>query len=355
MAVLTKEVEIMPSVNIQYYKNKGYDAKYKVPLIIKTEDLPKGSHIEVKVLCDMCHKNTMTVKYKTYNNVVERTGNYVCKECSPKKHEQTVLKKYGVKNYAQTKEHHEKVRQTSLEKYGVEHPSQSQVVIDKRIITNLRRYGVEHFPQTKEFKEKQANTMIEHYGTTSVTSLPEVQTKIQQTLIHNYGVLNPSQSPEIRAKISQSFYKNSSKQCSKQQFYLNNLYGGNLNYPISYYNVDICLVRENLVIEFDGGGHNLSVKQGNITQKEFDRKEFIRGNILKREGYNQMRIISTSDKLPSDTILLQMLEQARMYFSITKHTWINFDIDNSKMINAENKDVGGVFFDYGKLRKIKSK
>lgn len=355
MAVLTKEVEIMPSVNIQYYKNKGYDAKYKVPLVVKIEDLPKGSHIKVEVLCDMCHKNTMTVVYKSYNNVVERTGNYVCKECSPKKHEQTILKKYGVKSYTQTKEHHEKVRQTSLEKYGVEHPLQSQTVIDKRMTTNLERYGVEHFPQTKEFKEKQANAMIEHYGTTSVTSLPEVKTKIQQTLLNNYGVLNPSQSPEIRAKISQSFYKNSSKQCSKQQFYLNNLYGGSLNYPISYYNVDICLVEDNLVIEYDGGGHNFAVKQGSMTQEEFDHKEFVRYNIIKREGYKQMRIISLNDKLPSDSVLFQMLKEARNYFSTTEHTWIKFNIDNSTMINAENKDVGGVFFDYGELRTIKMK
>lgn len=355
MAVLTKEVSITPSSrNVQYYKDKGYNAKCKEPLIVKIEDLQKGSRTEVEVLCDMCHKNKMTVKYKTYNRVVDKTGSYVCKECSHKKLEQTNLKKYGVKHYTQTKEYREKLKQTCLEKYNVEHSSQFQAVKDKRIMTNLERYGVEHFPQSEEFKAKQANTMLEHYGTTSVTSIPEVKAKIQQTLLYNYGVLNPSQSPEIRAKISQSFYKNSSKQCSKQQFYLNNLYGGKLNYPISYYNVDICLVEENMVIEYDGGGHNLSVKQGSIAQEEFDQKEIVRSSILKREGYKQMRIISTNDKLPSDSILLQMLEQARMYFSTTKHTWINFNISNSKMINAENKDIGGVFFDYGELHTIKN-
>ena len=64
-----------------------------------------------------------------------------------------------------------------------------------------------------------------------------------------------------------------------------------------------------------------------------------------------MTIISSKDYLPSDTILLEMLEQARTYFTTTSHTWIEYNIDTSTMRNAENKD--GIYFDYGDLRKIK--
>ena len=64
-----------------------------------------------------------------------------------------------------------------------------------------------------------------------------------------------------------------------------------------------------------------------------------------------MRIISTSDLLPSDTILLQMLTKAKEYFSTyPQHSWYEFNIDTSLVYNAEHKE--GVFFDYGELRKI---
>ena len=46
-----------------------------------------------------------------------------------------------------------------------------------------------------------------------------------------------------------------------------------------------------------------------------------------------------------------MLDQAKEYFSTTNHTWIEYDIDTSTMRNAEHKD--GVYYEYGKLRKIK--
>ena len=64
-----------------------------------------------------------------------------------------------------------------------------------------------------------------------------------------------------------------------------------------------------------------------------------------------MKIISSKDLLPSDEILLQMLSDAKQYFSdYQNHSWIEFDIDNSVIRNAENKN--GVSYDFGKLRKI---
>lgn len=125
-----------------------------------------------------------------------------------------------------------------------------------------------------------------------------------------------------------------------------------MNFPISFYLSDICFPEEELDIEVDFGGHNLSVKLGNITQEEFNQKEIIRNNIIKREGYKQMRIISSKDYLPSDEILLQMLDHTRKYFSdYPTHSWITFNIDTSTVHNAEQKD--GIFFNYGTLRKIK--
>ncbi len=159
--------------------------------------------------------------------------------------------------------------------------------------------------------------------------------------------------PMFKEKLVKAMHKNGTQKTSKQQHYLHKLYGGELNYPIKYYDVDICLLDEKLVIEYDGGGHNLSVKFGDYTQEEFDKRDIIRNAVIKKEGYRQIKIISKRDKLPYDIILLQMLNCAKQYFSSTNHSWINFDIDNSRMINAENKDSNGVFYDYGELHTIK--
>lgn len=66
-----------------------------------------------------------------------------------------------------------------------------------------------------------------------------------------------------------------------------------------------------------------------------------------------MGIINKTVKLPTDQILLQMLSEAKQYFSETSHSWITYDIDNSLMLNAVNKDVGGAFYNFGVLRTIK--
>lgn len=354
MPILTKEVEVMPMGKaIQHYKDKGYDVKHKQLLIVSVDDLPKGSDAKVEVLCDMCHKNQMMVKYNNYNRIIKNTGSYVCRECASQKRrktnqkrygtsfpiqlelfkekrEQTYLERYGVTNYAQTKECLEKMKQTCVEKYGVEYSSQFPATKEKTKQTNLERYGAEYPAQTEEVKEKLRNTLQERYGVDS-----------------------PMKLPMFKEKLVKKMYQNGTQRTSRQQFYLQQLYGGELNYPIKYYDVDICFPDENFIIEYDGSGHNLSVKFGDYTQEEFNQREVIRSNILKREGYKQMRIISRYDKLPYDNILFQMLKEAKQYFSTTNHSWIYYDIDNSKMINAENKKTNGVFYDYGNLRTIK--
>lgn len=344
----------MPSGKmIQYYKDKGYDAKCRKPLVVKVEDLPQKSMHKIEVLCDMCHKNKMSVAYESYNESIRKSGSYVCKECSKEKIKQinqekygtpypiqtdffkekrkhTCLERYGVDNYAKTKECSEKIKQTCLEKYNVECVLQSEDVRSAIKQTCLNRYGFEHPMHNEAVKKKQKNS-----------------------LYARYGVNTPLEHDMFKEKIVNTMYKNGTQRTSKQQYYLHKLYGGELNYPIKYYDVDICMLNEKIAIEYDGSGHNLSVKLGYRTQEELDDRELVRFNVIKKEGYKQIRIISRRDKLPSDNVLLKMLSDAIQYFSETGHSWINYDIDNSKMINAENKDEGGAFYDYGYLRRIK--
>lgn len=199
---------------------------------------------------------------------------------------------------------------------------------------------------------KHKEVMLEKYGYEGVMQVPEIKEKILYTNLERYGCKSPLQLPNIRDKITQTFYINSSQKSSKQQRYINNLYHGILNFPIKFYCADIYLPYDNIVIEFDGSGHNLSVLLGRETIDEYQQKEIARYYTIKNEGYNQVKIISTNDKLPTDYVLLQMLTQAKEYFSnYPKHSWIEYNVDTSTVRNAEQKD--GVFFDYGKLRIIK--
>lgn len=198
---------------------------------------------------------------------------------------------------------------------------------------------------------KQREVMLEKYGHSYTMHVPEIREKVLKTNIEKYGCEYPSQSLEIREKIAKTFFANLSQKASRQQCYINDLYHGVLNFPIKFYCADIYLPYDNIVVEFDGSGHMLSVTMGHETMEEYLRKETIRSFVLKNEGYRQMKIISNNDKLPSDEVLLKMLSETKQYFSkYSNHSWIEYDINNSIIRNAENKD--GATYDYGKLRKI---
>ena len=348
--ILTKEVEIKVHSNtVEYYKSLGYEIPLKKAsktyfektgkeffydtsktITVDISDLQKHSNVKIEVLCDICNQNKSMIKYNDYTKCVENTGNYACRQCW-----------------------HEKASKTNQERYGFSSVLKNEEIKEKVAKTNLERYGVIRYGQTKDFLEKLKQTCLTKYGVEHFSKLQEVQNKKKKTNLERYGVPCVLQSPEVCEKIHQTLYRHGTQKTSKQQYYLHKLFGGELNYPIKYYSADICFPDEKFVVEYDGGFHNGQVKTGKITQEEFNQKEIARNNIIKREGYNQMRIISSKDLLPSNEILLRMLQQAREYFNTTSHSWINFDIDNSRMINAENKDVGGVFFDYGELHKIK--
>ena len=160
------------------------------------------------------------------------------------------------------------------------------------------------------------------------------------------------QSPEFFEKW---FAKNGPNfvRSSKQQEYLCDLYGGILNYPFKCFALDILIPDENLNIEFDGSGHKMSITLGSTTEEDFEKKELYRNVAIKKAGYKQMRIISSTDKLPSDEILLRMLQETRDYFTLyPNHSWYEFNIDSSTFRNAENP-IGSPY-DFGALRTIKT-
>lgn len=94
MSLLDKEVEVsLSSRNIKYYENLGYNiprVKGKwgitVPhgskIIVKLEDLTKGSGVKVNVKCDNCGKISH-IKWYDYNKCLHN-GFYYCLQCALK-------------------------------------------------------------------------------------------------------------------------------------------------------------------------------------------------------------------------------------------------------------------------------
>jgi very-short-patch-repair endonuclease len=338
---------------IKYYQDLGYDAKHNQPLLVKVKDLPKGSDAQVELLCDYCGEEIVPLPYHRYYTRISNGEKIACSKCVGLKMREKCREKYGVDNVSQIKDVQIKREKTFRSHYGVSNPLKSKEIREKLSQTILDIYGVNNVSQLESVKQRKAQTVLEHYGVDNPAKCEKVKEKIRNTNLLKYGVPHTQQSPEVRAKMNETLCKNGTQKTSRQQLYLHSLYGGKINHAISHYAVDICFTEEKLVIEYDGGGHDLRVTLGRLTQEEFNKREVIRNVVIKREGYKQMKIISKTDKLPQDQILLQMLSEAKQYFSETAHSWMIYDIDNSRMINAENKDTNGIPYSFGELRKIK--
>lgn len=105
---------------------------------------------------------------------------------------------------------------------------------------------------------------------------------------------------KVRKKIYNTFTKNSTIATSKQQLYIHSLLGGELNYCTGKCFLDIAFLDEKIYLEYDGGGHDLSVKLGKMSKEELERKEMKRYYALKSEGWKCIKVISENDKIPSD-------------------------------------------------------
>lgn len=148
-------------------------------------------------------------------------------------------------------------------------------------------------------------------------------------------------------RIQKTMYKNGTQKCSIQQKYLHNIIGGNLNYPVGNSSLDIAFPEEMIYVEYDGSGHNLSVKLGDLSEKEFLEKEKRRNYALLRRGWKEIRIISYNDKLPTPNIIKNIIYKAKEYLN-EGHHWIKFII-NDNIIESSSLNYS---FDYGELSKV---
>jgi hypothetical protein len=246
--------------NKKYYEKLGYNTDND-SIIVKISDIPKGSHIEIPVICDYCG-NEKIVSMKTYNENIKKTNKYSCSyKCGALKLKENNFLKYGVESTFELSDVKEKIKKTNLIKYGVEHVSQIQNVKDSKKIkydlnkeeislkikntwnnktteeiqkinnirenTTLKIYNLKNISQDIDVKEKKKQTfdmkysgftysskelsdkvnitLLEKYGTTNIASLFGIQTKIKDTNLIKYGFERPTQNNEIKNKIKNTF------------------------------------------------------------------------------------------------------------------------------------------------------
>jgi len=175
--IISKDAEvILNSANFKHFYSLGYtDLKKGNKLVVPVEHLNRGSHVVVKVKCDVCGKEK-DLMYRYYVKSLKKHDFYVCgSKCGRKKAEKTSINRFGVSHFSKTLKSKEKVKKTCLEKYGVDNPSKNNDVQEKRKNTMLERHGVEYYVLSDDFKDKSEKTSMINYGTIHPQMSEEMQ------------------------------------------------------------------------------------------------------------------------------------------------------------------------------------
>lgn len=246
--IIQKEIEVtVNNGKISFYREHGFpNCKRYDKIIIPVEWLGNTSKVEVLCECDYCHKQY----YKAYGNIMAGRKNIekdACLDCKYKKIEEVNYAKYGVKTNLMLEENKEKSRKTIKEKYNVD-----------------------NVMQCKEIREKQQKSIEKHYGVKSPILNPDIKEKIRKTNVERYG----------GEFTRNGFLLINGVWCSKSQKEICDYFKFKINCEISGYWVDG--LKDNVIIEYNGGGHDIAVSKGQITQEDFDEKEQIRINTLSK-------------------------------------------------------------------------
>lgn len=169
-------------------------------------------------------------------------------------------------------------------------------------------------------------------------------TKVKETTLLTKGVAHFTHTEEGMQNFKKKWMDAMGKgyvKSSRGQRYLADMFSGVLNKPIGNFFADI-VIEDKIVIEYDGGGHNLSVLRGSITQLEFDKAEINRENILIEKGYKILRFISHSEYFPEESVTKKIVSDAIADLYLT---------DLNKIVIRMGNKVNDPR--YGKLQPIK--
>ena len=337
----------------KHYREKGYEFEKCGDFIeVNVLDLPKSSNEKVKVICDVCGKER-EMRYCRVVGNNEENKLITCgdKFCKHKKLEDTCTKKYGegIINVFQAEEVKNKIKDTNLERYGCMCVLQSEEIRNKGIQTLREKYGegIINVSQIKEIQDKIKDTNLERYGCEYAMQNKEIQNKVKVTNLERHGVEYPTQNEEIKNKALDSFQFHGTGPSSRAQRYINHILNGTLNKRICGSLADIYMEKENIIIEHDGRGHFLGDKmnkeKGPTKESLLHEKE--REDKIINNGYRMIRFIATKDRIPSDEVILNLVEGFKN--SDFKVIRINFEEGTIEKDYNEKSH-----YDFGELRRI---
>jgi hypothetical protein len=186
--------------NKKYFKNKGYDITQNGKYSIKIIDLPKGSHVRIRVKCDICNQEKEINYYDYYNITKDNTQLYYCYNCKNIKTKKTCIERYEVENVFQLEDVKNKIKETNNLLYNKDFAIQNDLIQNKSIQTNLKKHGVKFPTQNIKTINKQKQTNIERYGCEFTLNNENVKNKSNITKIIKFGTTNLSKSKIIQER-----------------------------------------------------------------------------------------------------------------------------------------------------------
>ena len=361
--------------NCKYFREKGYKFEKCGDFIeVDVLDLQKSSNVKVKIKCEICGCESEVLYWYVNKNIDNGTlitcGNKKCKDIKTKK---TNNKYYGCDNVFSNQQIKDKIKNTNNKKYGVNNPMESiaiqnkvkatcqkkyggnssmcsEEIQNKAKITCQKKYGGNSAMCSEEIQNKAKITCLQHFGVNNPFQSEEVKEKIKVVNLKRYGAENPMQNEEIKNKALDSFQFNGTGPSSRAQRYINYILNGTLNKHICSSLVDIYMEKENIVIEYDGSGHFLNdIINGNaFPTKDSLLREKEREDSIVNKGYKVIRFIATKDRIPSDEVILNLIEEFKN--SDFKVVRINFEEGTIEKDYDEKS-----YYDFGELRKITQK
>ena len=335
--LLTEQVEmVITSRNAGYYKALGYDIPMKhndktgkdvidvgKKIVVKTNDLPNGSHIRIEYRCDCCGGIFSTEYHDWVSATYPELGD-LCKNCASKiKLPKAVKDKYGFDNVANVSSVIKKKKATNLERYGNEWAIASSSVKETIVASIMDRYGVDNAMKSAEVVKKAIKTNNERYGGNSSQCDPDIRAKTIQSCLDKYGVPNAYQSKDIQAKARKTFYKNGTTPSSKAEKEMCNLlvrmYGEDNcypNYPEGNLSLDCLVVVNGVKIDFE--------YDGIYWHKGREAKDRARNAVLMNMGYRVVRIKANCvDTMPT----MEQIKNAVDYLVKDNHHIVFIDMN----------------------------
>lgn len=319
--LLTKTVKVkVRKDTCEHFNNKGYKCKPKDIIEINTMDLPPHSSIKIRYRCDNpdClseHELRFEDYLKKRKRIYSDSGDF-CEKCS----------KWARMNW---------YKQNRPDEWKTKYEKAHQ----KTEKTLMKKYGVDNVMKIPEIVDKLKESIMEKYGVDNVMKVEEIKQRLNASLLKNSEYIE-----EVQSKNGLVYYRSHGVFCSQNQHTIWELYGGELNKFIdNLYPVDI-LLEDNIYFEYDGTGHELSIKMGHETEEEFKLREIKRYYTLKQKGYKQFRFISlTKSGLPSPETLLRIKDVALQYLKESENNhWIEFNYDNNTIRTKQYCE----YFDY---------